>query len=115
MKKYLPIAISIFLMSVIVLLWDNIKIPYDESNVIIGQSYLNKSNPQNDTLRFILFISLPCLAYLVSYLKVNKLTYNLSKNHKNFFLKKTKSEILDESLNYYFFFFLILIILEFCT
>ena len=115
MKKYLPIAISILLMSVILLLWDNIKIPYNENNLIIGQSYLNKLNPQNDTLRFILFVSLPCLAYLICYLKINNFSYNFKKDHKDFFLKKTKSEISDNSLNYYIFFFIILIIIEFCT
>jgi len=90
MKKYLPIAISILLMSVILLLWDNIKIPYNENNLIIGQSYLNKLNPQNDTLRFILFVSLPCVAYLICYLKINNFSYNLKKDNKDFFLKKKK-------------------------
>ena len=84
MRKYFPIAISLFFLATVIIFWDNIKIPYNENNLIIGEHYLNKFNPQNDTLRFILFITLPSLVYLMSYLKINSFTYSFKKN-KDFF------------------------------
>ena len=72
MRKYLPIIISSFFLLISILCWDKITLPYDESNSIRGQHYLNKFNPQNDLLRFILLIVPAVVVYLAIYLKVDK-------------------------------------------
>ena len=115
MRKYFPITISLFFLIIVIIFWDNLKFPYNENNLIIGEHYLNKFNPQNDTLRFILFITLPCLVYLISYLKFNNFTYSFKKKNNDFFLKKKNNERALNPLNFYFFFFIILISVEFCT
>jgi len=115
MRKYFPIIISFLLLLVSIVFWDKIRLPYNESNLIIGEYYFKKFNPQNDSLRFILFIIPSVLVYLISYLKINKLTYKFDKNHEDYFLNNTKEKNEKNSLNNYFFFFIILITIEFCT
>ena len=114
MRKYYPIIISCVFLLISILCWDIIKLPYDEGNLIIGEYYLKKINPQNDLFRFLFFIVPAVIVYLISYLKINKLTYSFNKNDKEYFLNnsvKKEKKILDK----YFFFFIILIILEFIT
>ena len=53
---------------------------YDENNILIY--------PLNETLRFLSFILLPTLVYFISYLLINKETYNLNLNSPNYFLQK---------------------------
>ena len=55
MKKYLPISSSLLLLAISIIFWDSIKLPYDESNVIVGQPFYNKFNPINDKIRFLFF------------------------------------------------------------
>ena len=50
MRKYLPIAISLILFLLIALLWNSIKLPYDTNNLIFGEYYYKKLNPQNDLI-----------------------------------------------------------------
>jgi len=113
MRKYLPILISFLSILVVCLLWDIIKLPYNESNLIIGEYYYKKLSPQNDLLRFLFFILIPCFVYLISYLKINQFSYKISLNHKDHFLSNSKDKIKENSLNYYFFFFITLILIEF--
>ncbi len=105
MRKYLPILTSFLSILVVCLLWDIIKLPYNENNLIIGEYYYKKLNPQNDLLRFLFFILIPCFVYLISYLKINKFSYKISLKHKDHFLNNSKDKIKENSLNYYFFFF----------
>ena len=86
MRKYYPIIISCVFLLISILCWDIIKLPYDEGNLIIGEYYLKKINPQNDLLRFLFFIVPAVIVYLISYLKINKLTYSFNKNDKEYFL-----------------------------
>ena len=60
MRKYLPVAISLILFSIVALLWNVIKLPYDTNNLIFGEYYYKKLNPQNDLIRFILITVIPC-------------------------------------------------------
>jgi len=113
MRKYLPILTSFLSILVVCLLWDIIKLPYNENNLIIGEYYYKKLNPQNDLLRFLFFILIPCFVYLISYLKINKFSYKISLNHKDHFLSNSKDKIKENSLNYYFFFFITLVLIEF--
>ena len=115
MRKYLPIIISSFFLLISILCWDKITLPYDESNSIRGQHYLNKFNPQNDLLRFILLIVPAVVVYLAIYLKVDKFTYNFKKKSKDYFLNNSLKKNEKKNLGNYFFFFTIVIILEFLT
>ncbi len=115
MRKYFPIIISCFFLLISILFWDKIKLPYDSDNSIIGEYFFKKINPQNDLIRFLFFIVPSVLAYLISYLKINKFTYNFNKNGKAYFLNNSIKKNEKQILNNYFFFFIILIILEFLT
>jgi hypothetical protein len=112
MKKYFPLLLSLSFLITVVFLWDYIKLPYDKENVIIGEYYYKKFNPLNDTVRFLLFILIPSLIYLISYLLINEKTHNLSLSSKNYFLYKTDVNS-SNSLNIYFFLFITLISFEF--
>ena len=115
MQKYFPIIISLCFFTISILCWDKINLPYDEDNQIIGEYYLNKTNPQNDLIRFIFFIIPSSLVYLISYLKINKSTYNFNRNSKNYFLSNKLIKKENKDLNNYFFFFIILVLLEFLS
>ena len=115
MRKYLPIAISLILFLLVALIWNNIKLPYDTNNLIFGEYYYKKLNPQNDLIKFILIIVIPCFAYLISYLKIDNFTFSFNKNKSDFFLKNVLEKKEDNLLNNYYYFFIILITLEFCT
>ena len=70
MKKYLPILSSLILLVISIIFWDFIKLPYDESNNIVGQPFFNKFHPINDKIRFLFFITPSVLIYLFFYLRV---------------------------------------------
>ena len=53
-------SISIYLSKI---LWTIINLPFDNSINIIGDYYLNKYNPINDTLKYIIFITIPIVSY----------------------------------------------------
>ncbi len=112
MRKFFPIIISCCFFIISILCWDKINLPYDEDNQIIGEYYLNKTNPQNDLIRFIFLIVPSVLVYLISYLKVNKSTYNFNKDSKNYFLNNTRIKKNNKILNNYFFFFIILVFIR---
>jgi len=112
MRKLIPLSLSIIILITISLLWDHIKLPYNNENLLVGEHYFKKFNPQNDTIRFLLFISLPSITYLVSYFFINKNTYSLSRRSNNYFLNKKESNF-HNPLNFYFLLFIILITLEF--
>jgi hypothetical protein len=112
MKKSLPLSLSIIVLILVCFSWDYIKLPYNSENVLIGEYYYKKFNPLNETIRFLLFVLLPCITYLVSYLYNNKETYNLNLSSKNYFLNKKEINF-NDSLSFYFFLFVILITLEF--
>ena len=114
MKKCFPLVSSLVFLILIVFIWDYIKLPYNNENVINGEYYLKKFNPLNETLRFLLFILLPSLVYFISYLLINKETYNLNLNSPNYFLQKKHNNFYN-SLNFYFFLFILLILLEFLS
>ena len=115
MKKYLPISSSLLLLAISIIFWDSIKMPYDESNVIVGQPFYKKFNPINDKIRFLFFIVPSVLIYLFCYLRVNTNTFRFNLKSKDFFLYRLKIKEVnaDNSLNLYSFLFILLITLEF--
>ena len=86
MKKAVPILALLFSIILCAFLWEYISLPYDEGNTIKGEFYNNKYNPKNEVLKFIFFVGLPLLIYLITYIKINS-TYSLI-YEKNFFLKR---------------------------
>ena len=114
MQRFIPFILSFSFLLIISFFWDEIKLPYDNNNIIVGEYYYKKYNPLNDTVRFLIFILVPCLIYLISYLKLNKETYNLNRQDKDYFLNKKKYNFSDP-LKLYFLLFIFLIIVEFCS
>ena len=104
MKKYLPFIISFSILVVVVFLWDVIKLPYNQDNLILGE-YSNKQfNPQNEIVRFIFLIVAPVLIYLFFYLMLNKQEiFSINPKNKDYFLFKEKDNE-TKKLNSYFFF-----------
>lgn len=112
MKKILPLLISILFFSIIIFFWDNIKLPYDESNVIVGNYYYNKINPLNDLIRFIVLITIPTLVYLFFYLNLESNFLSINLKSKNYFLNNLNLKE-KNSLNKYLKYFFFLLIIEF--
>lgn len=84
---YKSFFISFFFFIIICIFWDKIKLPYDNSNLIFGESYQNKTNPINDTIRFLFTIFLPFITYLLCiFFFYKKNLYSLDFKKKNFFL-----------------------------
>ena len=92
MKKYLPYILLVVSIIICTFLWDKIKIPYDESNLIQGEYFFKKYNPNNEIIRFLIFIFIPLGIFLVTYLKFNEKTYSLHPKSNNFFFKKESKQ-----------------------
>ena len=117
MKKIVPTISLIFTIFFCTFFWDYISLPYDEGNTIKGEFYTNKYNPNNEILRFIFFVGLPLLVYLIVFIKINS-TYGVSQN-TNFFLLRNKSiqkhSIKNSNLDYITAVFILFISFEFLT
>lgn len=90
-----PLLISFFFFILVVLCWNSLKLPYDESNLIIGEYYYKKFNPNNETIRFSLIIILPSIIYLLLLIKYNKNLRSIIPTSENFFLKSEKKNIIE--------------------
>ena len=73
MKKTLPYLFLILSVIFSTFVWNFISIPYDNSNLIIGEYYQKKINPLNDTLRGIFFIFFSLSVYLISLIRFNNI------------------------------------------
>lgn len=114
MKKIIPLVLSFLCMLLILYFWNLIKLPYNEDNLIIGNYYFNKINPLNDTIRFLIFLTIPFLVYLILYYKYYSNSYSLNIRSENYFLKY--EELKNENiLKNYLIFFIIFILFEFIT
>ena len=117
MKKIVPILSLTLTIIFCTFFWDFVSLPYDEGNTIKGEFYKNKYNPNNEILRFIFFVGLPLLVYLITFIKFNS-SYSLIHN-KNFFLSREKLAESDLSkktnLNYITIAFILFISFEFLT
>jgi len=93
-KKYLTLIFTGITILISTFLWDKILLPYDTQNQIYGEYSSNQYNPNNDTLRFLLFISFPLLVFLVSYLifyKENTFSVNYVLFNKDVIEKNNKA------------------------
>ena len=112
MKKFIPLSLSVIVLIIASVLWEYIRLPYNSENIIVGEYSLKKFNPLNETIRFLSFTLFPAVVYLISYLFINKKTYNLNIKSHNYFLDK-KEVNSENSLNIYFYLFIILISVDF--
>ena len=65
MIKNVFYTLLIFLIIILSLYnWDLVSLTYDETT-IIGEYFNNKYNHKNDLLRYLVFISLPLLSYIL--------------------------------------------------
>ena len=117
MKKAVPILSLLFSIFICALLWDYISLSYDEGNTIKGEFYKNKYNPKNEILRFIFFVGLPLLIYLIAYIKTYPAYSFIDK--KNFFLKRKEFSPTNLKKNYIYDYiticFILLVSFEFLT
>ena len=68
MRKIYPYLCLIITLFFVTIFWEQIKIPYDQSNLIQGEFFFKKYNPINEVLRVLTFILSPILIFLISYL-----------------------------------------------
>tara|TARA_A100001015_G_scaffold236785_1_gene269149 strand:- start:212 stop:2017 length:1806 start_codon:yes stop_codon:yes gene_type:complete len=85
MKKTLPWLILLLGIAFSTIAWKYISLPYDETNLIVGEYSLKNINPINDSLRGIFFIFFPLFLYLIVYLIQNRelFTTKIFKNKKS--------------------------------
>lgn len=113
-KKYLILIITLIAVAFSTLIWDIIKLPYDFKNEIYGEYAKQNHNPHNDTIRYILFISIPLIAFLLSYLyffREKLFTINQVINRKVISFPKTNNKI----INLFFYLILFLVIINFLS
>ena len=53
---------SIFIVS---FFWKSIELPFSNTDEVVGLLSIKKYNPLNDTLKYIIFISIPLLTYIL--------------------------------------------------
>lgn len=71
-------------------LWDKISLPFSNPYGIVGPLSLERSNPNNDLVRFVLFVSMSSLLLFVTYLLVAKKFLFLKNSRKEKKIKKVK-------------------------
>jgi len=115
-KKKLIILILIIFISVFIsaLTWEYIKLPYDVNNQLYGEYANNKYNPLNDTIRYIFFISIPLLSFLISYIILYKeRLFNIDEAIKGKII--SYSEEKNNTLNLFFYLLCVFLIINFVT
>ena len=112
-NKYLISLLTLSALLISILMWDSIKLPFDYQNSMYGEYEKQNYNPINDTLRYIFFVLIPLITFLICYLKFNKenlFTVNQVLNAK--VLNQTKTES-SKLFNLFFFLVIFLIIIDF--
>lgn len=97
---YLPSLIAIIAVS---LSWDFIKFKFENPNEIIGYYSIFKHSYLNDNVRYIIFVSLPLITYLLSIIYYKKIKLNIFKDILIF----DNSQNLDKNIPLKFFFILL--------
>ena len=105
LKILFPCIIALIFVNI---LWNKINFEYQNPNEIIGYYSIFKYSALNDNVRYVFFVGLPLLSYLISYIYFNKL--GIESFGEAFILREKKK--FRENLSIYFlvcFFFLIFI------
>lgn len=112
MRKIIPYFLFIFAIIFATLVWEFITIPFNPENVPIGDSYLdNQHHSQNDTLRFIFFLSLPLVIIIFYYHFFEKKFFGNAK--KLIFQPENSGFEIQNNLKIFFSITLLIIIFEF--
>ena len=85
MKKFYPYIFVFISIILAVILFDYIKLPYDENNIIQGSAFIKRINPYNNLLKVYFFILFPLSVFLISYLYTHN-ALGIVPFKKNFFL-----------------------------
>ncbi len=124
MKKFAkiyPYIFCFFSILIAFVLWDFLKLPYDENNIVQGSSFNKKINPYDNIIKVLFFIFFPLLVFLLFFLKIkgslsinpyNDNFFLLGKNinfHENYLIETTYKKI----INYFALLFVFLSFLEF--
>ena len=64
LKSYFYLIIAIIISW---FLWDFIKLPYDETNIVQGTSFNKKINPYDNTAKVLFFLFFPLLKILLKF------------------------------------------------
>ena len=95
-------------------LWDQIKLNYVNEDEIVGHYSILKHHANNDILRFLFFISLPLIVYLIIAFTFYK--DELYENIKsNFFSKEVNFHVESPNLIFFFLFICLLLLLIFLS
>ncbi len=71
-KKTLLSIITLLAIGASTLIWEKVELPYNHQNQIYGEYAKYSYNPLNDSIRYILFISIPLISFFISYLIIYK-------------------------------------------
>ena len=113
MIKNVIYTLLIFLIIILSLYnWDLVSLTYEETT-IIGKYFENKYNHKNDLLRYLVFISLPLLSYII--IKSINFSQNYQVLKNRIFEKDIKFINTNYFLNILTIFFASLTILEFLS
>ena len=128
MKKYkflIPYIFCLIGIGFALLIWDDLKLPYDLSNIIQGTAYNKQLNPYNNIIKVIFFIFFPLILFLFSFVYFKKNLLSLNPSNKHFFLSErqffNKNKIINKfnnynnNLNYFTFLIFFLLVLEFLS
>ena len=112
MKKIAPYLLFISSIIFLTFLWDSISLPFNEDKSYLGDSYANNlHHSQNDTLRFVLYLSIPFLILIFFYQIYEKIFFI---NVKDIILKYDLTYSSDhKNLIFFFGITIIFIIIEF--
>jgi hypothetical protein len=106
LKILFPSIVALIISS---LMWDKIKFEYNNPNQIIGYYSIFKYSALNDNVRYVFFIGLPILTYLISFIFFKKITFK-SFNEALIFDQNYRK---NENMSLYFLFYFIFIIFTF--
>ena len=77
MKRITPYFLFIITITIATFFWEKINLPFSLEEAHVGDSYLkNQHHSQNDTVRFVLFLSLPFLVLILYYQSFEKTFIN---------------------------------------
>ena len=119
MKRFYPYILSLISIFLSLIIFDYLKLTYDENNIIQGTALIKKINPYDNILKVYFFIFFPLTIFLITYLLNNDLL-GVIPFKKNFFLNldNCKSNIFqskNKQINIFTFFFILVLVLEFLS
>ena len=115
LKKIIPLVFSIITVILVSFFWDQITLPYKNTNEIIGEYSKNNHHQLNDTLRFICFLFFPLLVFCTTYILTNQ---NKIKSYKYIFYTSELNGSINKNnyeKNFYFIFFCLILFINFLS